>query len=147
MVLMKTGEGGIILIPGATILDSYTDEDEELRSLEGPPSPCDVEFLNISFVDSIPEIFEYPSETSLLFDEVPSPVSNSTLGHSVPNLSGSTLSNYTPKGTEDFQLGVTRSIQSSLQTVDKDETDKADLMKEAEEPIAFSAGTNSDILF
>lgn len=45
--MFQTGEGGIILIPGATILESFTDEDEELlRSLEGPPSPCDVTFIN-----------------------------------------------------------------------------------------------------
>lgn len=46
-VLFQPGESGIILIPGATILDSFVDEDEELlRSLEGPPSPCDVTFIN-----------------------------------------------------------------------------------------------------
>lgn len=42
------GEGGIILLPGASIDESFTDEDEEelMRSLEGPPSPCDVVFVN-----------------------------------------------------------------------------------------------------
>lgn len=45
--LLQPGEGGIILIPGATILDSFTDEEEEIqRSLERPPSPCDVTFIN-----------------------------------------------------------------------------------------------------
>lgn len=45
--VFQPGEGGIIIIPGATILDSMFDTDEEiLLSLEGPPSPCDVTFIN-----------------------------------------------------------------------------------------------------
>lgn len=45
--MFQPGESGIIVIPGATILDSFIDEEEEiLRSLEGPPSPCDVTFIN-----------------------------------------------------------------------------------------------------
>lgn len=44
--------------------------------------------MKISFVESVPEIFEYPSETSLLDDSL-SPTSNgSTVGHSVPSLGG-----------------------------------------------------------
>lgn len=43
----QIGEGGIILLPGASIDESFTDEDEEIRKyLEAPPSPCDVTFIN-----------------------------------------------------------------------------------------------------
>lgn len=43
----QTGEGGIILLPGASLDESFTeDEDDWLKSLEGPPSPCDVTFIN-----------------------------------------------------------------------------------------------------
>lgn len=168
--LPKTGEGGIILIPGATILESFTDEDEELlRSLEGPPSPCDVTFINdnilidgkssliqkskraklkISFVDAGPDVFEYPSETSLMVDDSPilSPVQ---LGHTVPNLSGSSsLANYTPKGTEKFQPGVTKSVPQNVPSPQKSE--ETDLqpkyeLEEIEKP--FSSGGSADILF
>lgn len=45
--MFQAGEGGIILLPGASLGESFTDEEEEImRSLEGPPSPCDVSFLN-----------------------------------------------------------------------------------------------------
>lgn len=45
--MLQAGEGGIILLPGASLGESFTDEEEEImRSLEGPPSPCDVSFLN-----------------------------------------------------------------------------------------------------
>lgn len=47
MFCFQVGEGGIILLPGASVDESFTDDDEELlRSLEGPPSPCDVTFIN-----------------------------------------------------------------------------------------------------
>lgn len=47
VLYFQVGEGGIILLPGASIDESFTDEDEEiLRSLEGPPSPCNVTFIN-----------------------------------------------------------------------------------------------------
>lgn len=50
--------------------------------------------MKISFVESIPEIFEYPSETSLL-DETQSPTSNgSVIGHSVPSLGGKRVFSY-----------------------------------------------------
>lgn len=44
------GEGGIILLPGASVDESVTEDDDEdddwMLTLEGPPSPCNVEFLN-----------------------------------------------------------------------------------------------------
>ncbi|XP_063930747.1 uncharacterized protein LOC135142883 isoform X2 [Zophobas morio] len=109
----KVGEGGIILIPGAWVGESFTDEDEEvLRSLEGPPSPCDVTFINdnilidgksslsqktkkaklkISFVDEGPEVYEYPSETSLLIEDIPKSPPVAQIRHSVPSLSVSKI--------------------------------------------------------
>nr|CAI5855477.1 unnamed protein product [Callosobruchus analis] len=44
--LPKPGEGGIILL--TSVIDSFRDDEEEeiLRSLECPPSPCDVTFIN-----------------------------------------------------------------------------------------------------
>lgn len=44
----QTGEGGIILLPGVSLDESFTDDgdDDWLKSLEGPPSPCDVMFIN-----------------------------------------------------------------------------------------------------
>ncbi|XP_044259865.1 uncharacterized protein LOC123008228 [Tribolium madens] len=166
----KVGEGGIILLPGASIGESFTDEDEEiLRSLEGPPSPCDVTFINdnilidgksslsqktkkakmkISFVEMGPEIYEYPSESSLLIDDVStSPTPLAQMRHSVPSLTGtSSLANYTPKSTEEFQPGVTRSVQI-VQSTKHENTDTESILQQVEKPILFSAGTNSDILF
>jgi hypothetical protein len=47
LIFLQVGEGGIILLPGASVGESFTDDDDEiLRSLEGPPSPCDVTFIN-----------------------------------------------------------------------------------------------------
>lgn len=44
--------------------------------------------MKISFVESVPEIFEYPSEASLL-DDTAQPTSNgSPVGHNVPSLGG-----------------------------------------------------------
>ncbi|RZC34247.1 uncharacterized protein BDFB_000906 [Asbolus verrucosus] len=131
----KVGEGGIILLPGASIDESFTDEDEEImRSLECPPSPCNVTFINdnilidgrsslsqktkkakmkISFVEAGPEIFEYPSESSLLIEDAPGAPLTAQIRHSVPSITGSSsLGNYTPKSTEEFQPGVTRSVQN-----------------------------------
>lgn len=162
--LPKPGEGGIILIAGATILESFTDEDEEiLRSLEGPPSPCDVTFINdnilidgksslcqkskkaklkISFVEAGPDIYEYPSETSLMVDESPAQV-----GHSIPNLSGSSLATYTPKSMENFQPGVTRStpIPPATKPVETTSDELNVELDEVDKP--FSSGSTTDILF
>ncbi|KAF2905376.1 hypothetical protein ILUMI_00794 [Ignelater luminosus] len=167
----KVGEGGIILLPGATLDESLADDDDDwLLSLEGPPSPCDVVFINdnvlidgrsslsqkskkakmkIQFVDSGPDIFEYPSEASLMDDLSTS--RESSPGHIVPTLSGSSLANYIPKSgsTEDFQLGITRSMPTSP-VITEAKNDGAYLestLDEVEEPVLFSAGTNSDILF
>lgn len=44
---LQVGDGGIILLSGAAVDESFTDEDDEImRSLESPPSPCDVTFIN-----------------------------------------------------------------------------------------------------
>lgn len=50
--MFQTGEGGIILLPGASLDESFTDDGDEdwLKSLEGPPSPCDVTFINDNVV-------------------------------------------------------------------------------------------------
>lgn len=36
------------MLPGASLDESFTEDDDDdwLRSLEGPPSPCDVTFIN-----------------------------------------------------------------------------------------------------
>jgi hypothetical protein len=164
----KVGEGGIILLPGASVGESFTDDDDEiLRSLEGPPSPCDVTFINdnilidgksslsqktkkaklkISFVDEGPEIYEYPSESSLLVEDVSIAPPAAQIRNSVPSLSGSSLANYTPKSTEDFQPGVTRSVQNLPTKTESPESSEL-ILQEIEKPILFSAGANSDILF
>lgn len=64
---------------------------------------------------------------------------------------GSSLANYTPKAgisTDDFQLGVTRTAPIAVpkSEVEKTEEDES-MLKEVEQPMLFSAGTNSDILF
>lgn len=50
--------------------------------------------------------------------------------------------------TDDFQLGVTRAVPI---TTPKSELEKKEegqsILTEVEEPMLFSAGTNSDILF
>ncbi|XP_045468664.1 titin [Harmonia axyridis] len=168
----KVGEGGIILLPGASIDESFTDEDEEIRKyLEAPPSPCDVTFINdnvlidgkssinqktkknrmrISFVESGPDVFEYPSESSLMVDGSPTAIPSAPpmTGHTVPNLSGSYLANYIPKATEEFQPGVTRSTPPSTTPPTKQEPMEEELLlEEVDQPITFSAGTNSDMLF
>lgn len=44
--------------------------------------------MKISFVESVPEIFEYPSEASLLDDTSQSTSNGSPVGHNVPSLGG-----------------------------------------------------------
>lgn len=59
---------------------------------------------------------------------------------------GSTLANYTPKSTaEDFLPGITQRTTPALQNSEINAEDV--VLEEYEEPILFSAGTNSDILF
>ncbi|KAH1013071.1 uncharacterized protein LOC125502301 isoform X2 [Dendroctonus ponderosae] len=178
-VIPKPDEPGIKLLPDA-LLTGFQDvweEDELIRSLEArPPSPCDVTFINdnilidgkssliqitskrtklkISFVDDA-DIYEYPSETSLLLDEaqISTLAGTAQVGHTIPTLSGSSLATYTPKTTETFQLGVTKSFQETS-TAPKvgvqvnQEVSQADvLLEETVEPVLFSSGSTSDILF
>jgi hypothetical protein len=56
------------------------------------------------------------------------------------------LANYTPKSTEDFQPGVTRSVQNLPTKTESPESSEL-ILQEIEKPILFSAGANSDILF
>ncbi|XP_060525930.1 uncharacterized protein LOC132701771 isoform X2 [Cylas formicarius] len=168
--LPKPGEGGIIIISGATLIESFVDEEEEImRSLEAPPSPCDVAFVNdnvlidgksslsqsskrvkmkISFLETA-DVFEYPSEDSLLLDSPISP-QVAQVGHSVPILGGSSLANYTPRTMEEFHLGITRSVPHHQPVISKPDVlgQSSDLLlEEVDNPILFSAGTNSDMLF
>lgn len=62
-------------------------------------------------------------------------------------ITGSSLGNYTPKGGytfDDFQLGVTRSNSAPTSTKESLIEDEVEAI---EEPVLFSSGTNSDILF
>ncbi|XP_066256408.1 uncharacterized protein bif isoform X3 [Euwallacea similis] len=181
-VMPKPDEPGIKILPDA-ILSNYKEfqemweEDELIRSLEArPPSPCDVTFINdnvlidgkssliqrsckrvklkISFLDGIPDIYEYPSELSLLLEETQVQTLGGTaqVGHTVPALSGSSLATYTPKTTEDFQLGVSKSFQDIPVTIPKSEmqtkeTEADVVLEEIEKPVLFSSGSTSDILF
>ncbi|XP_066137392.1 uncharacterized protein DDB_G0284459 isoform X2 [Euwallacea fornicatus] len=181
-VMPKPDEPGIKILPDA-ILSNYKEfqemweEDELIRSLEArPPSPCDVTFINdnvlidgkssliqrsckrvklkISFLDGIPDIYEYPSELSLLLEETPVQTLTGTaqVGHTVPALSGSSLATYTPKTTEDFQLGVSKSFQDIPVSIPKSEvqakeTEADVVLEEIEKPVLFSSGSTSDILF
>ncbi|KAJ8978111.1 hypothetical protein NQ317_015921 [Molorchus minor] len=107
---------------------------------------CNV--LRISFVDAGPDVYEYPSENSLLLDDSPSSPSPAQIGHTVPNLSGSTLANYTPKAMEEFQPGITRCVQQSIPAkpdVAEIEVTAELILEEIDKP--FSSGTNADILF
>ncbi|KAG7188034.1 hypothetical protein KM043_013202 [Ampulex compressa] len=84
----KVGEGGIIVLDAT--LDASTTDDSEWEISGGPPSPCDVSFLNdnvlingrsnlsrtprnhkhrIQFDDTATRTFEYPSEASMLEGE------------------------------------------------------------------------------
>lgn len=60
---------------------------------------------------------------------------------------GSTLSNYIPKSgsKEDFQLGITRSSIPTSPTVNENQNEET--LDDIDEPVLFSSGTNSDILF
>nr|XP_022919943.1 uncharacterized protein DDB_G0284459 [Onthophagus taurus] len=180
----KTGEAGIILLPGATWESTSLDVDDDdwEKSLDGPPSPLLVTFVNdnvvidgksslnqkkkkpkmsIKFVESEPDVFFYPSESSIIIgDENPTTQlatnSKSSVGHSVPSLSGCTLATYKSKTAnqiEDFQLGMKpTTITSPSSAVKSPETtgneDEKVLNDENFQPIAFSAGNNTtDILF
>ncbi|KAK2584144.1 hypothetical protein KPH14_006576 [Odynerus spinipes] len=84
----KVGDGGIIVLDAT--LDASTTDDSEWELSGGPPSPCDVSFLNdnilingrsnlsrtprnhkhrIQFDDTATRTFEYPSEASMLEGE------------------------------------------------------------------------------
>lgn len=126
--------------------------------------------LRIQFVEAIPQVFEYPSEASMLIDDTPA-LNQPLGGTTVPSLSGkhnltstnkhptkssldvwlqsilgSTLANYTPKGAaNEFQLGVTKAPPPPLPTdiLAKEDED----VIEHDTPMLFSSGTNADILF
>nr|CAH7745080.1 unnamed protein product [Callosobruchus chinensis] len=102
--------------------------------------------MKISFVDG-PEIYEYPSETSLLVEE--SLISPAGRSVTVPSLGGSTLTNYTPKGVEEFQPGVTRPSAPQASTkpdvAEVSPNAAESLLQECDRP--FSEGANADILF
>ncbi|XP_011259515.2 uncharacterized protein LOC105253276 isoform X1 [Camponotus floridanus] len=87
----KVGDGGIIVLDAT--LDASTTDDAEWEISGGPPSPCDVSFLNdnvlingrsnlsrtprnhkhrIQFDDTATRTFEYPSESSILEGETSS---------------------------------------------------------------------------
>ncbi|CAH1975637.1 unnamed protein product [Acanthoscelides obtectus] len=57
------GEGGIILL--TSVIDSFRDDEEEeiLRSLECPPSPCDVSFINDNILIDGSKTYKVPSAT------------------------------------------------------------------------------------
>lgn len=58
------------------------------------------------------------------------------------------MANYTPKGgisADNFQLGVTRTVSTVTPVVEIEKSKRS--RQDVEEPILFSAGTNSDILF
>ncbi|XP_014471856.1 PREDICTED: uncharacterized protein LOC106742968 [Dinoponera quadriceps] len=84
----KVGDGGIIVLDAT--LDASTTDEAEWEISGGPPSPCDVSFLNdnvlingrsnlsrtprnhkhrIQFDDTATRTFEYPSEASILEGE------------------------------------------------------------------------------
>ncbi|KAK0159686.1 hypothetical protein PV327_010777 [Microctonus hyperodae] len=84
----KASDGGIIVLDAT--LDASTTDDSDWEISGGPPSPCDVSFLNdnilingrsnlsksprnhknrIQFDDTATRTFEYPSEASMLEDE------------------------------------------------------------------------------
>lgn len=166
----KSRDSGTTLLPGF-------EEDLDI-DLSSPPSPCDVTFINdnvlISGRSSIckraskraslqkvrlqfntsPEVFEYPSEKSILGEDKED-ITSPTVGHAIPLLSGSTLANYQPKSgfsIEDFQLGVTKTATVSTHnapsgTAQEEAKTESQMLSEVHEPIMFSAGTNSDILF
>ncbi|KAL1490909.1 hypothetical protein ABEB36_011584 [Hypothenemus hampei] len=173
LVIPKPDEPGIKLLSEALLtnfkeIQEVLEEEELIKSLEArPPSPCDVTFindnvlidgkssliqtnskkvkLNISFLDNA-EIYEYPSEISLLLEEthVSTLAGSHQVGHSVPALSGSLLATYTPKTTGDFQLGVTKTIKMD----EKEQPVQDEKFQEVEEkPVLFSSGSTSDILF
>ncbi|CAH1128626.1 unnamed protein product [Ceutorhynchus assimilis] len=178
-VIPKPDEPGIKLLPEALLtnfkeIQEVWEEDELIKTLEArPPSPCDVTFINdnvliegkssltqstskrmklkISFIDDA-EIYEYPSESSMLLEDSQerSIPGTSQVGQTIPTLSGSSLSSYTPKTTEDFQLGITKSFQEppplSPKPVETQE-DQQTVLEEVEQPVLFSSGSTSDILF
>ncbi|XP_030763263.1 uncharacterized protein LOC115887881 isoform X2 [Sitophilus oryzae] len=176
-VIPKPDEPGIKII-SETFLSNFKEiqelmeEDDLIRALETrPPSPCDVTFLNdnilidgkssliqctskrtklkISFVDDA-EIYEYPSETSVLLEDsaLSSPLGGA-VGHSVPLLSGSTLATYIPKSTEEFQLGVTKAPPPPSPKPDVTEVPEMSevILEEVDQPVAFSSGGTTDMLF
>ncbi|XP_050303209.1 uncharacterized protein LOC126741008 isoform X2 [Anthonomus grandis grandis] len=170
----KPDEPGIKILPETFIANfqEVWEEDELIRTLEArPPSPCDVTFINdnilidgkssliqqtsrriklkISFIDDA-EIYEYPSENSLLLDDQhPSPSSATAppVGHTIPNLTGSSLASYTPKTTEEFQLGISKSFHEPIAAPKKEEPVSDDMLEEVDKPVLFSSGSTSDILF
>ncbi|KAF7280625.1 hypothetical protein GWI33_005595 [Rhynchophorus ferrugineus] len=174
----KPDESGIKILSESVLLANFKEiqgaleEDELIRNLEArPPSPCDVVFINdnilidgkssliqnnskkgklkISFIDDA-EIYEYPSETSLLIEDspLPSPLDSATVGHSIPSLSGSSLATYVPKNIEDFELGVTKTPPPPPPRPDVTEVQETtDVLEEIEKPILFSSGGSTDMLF
>ncbi|XP_063216261.1 nascent polypeptide-associated complex subunit alpha, muscle-specific form [Bacillus rossius redtenbacheri] len=175
----KAGEAGVVLL-GASADESSDWDAEEQR---GPPSPCDVVFeggdvlingrsslarhprrprlhqLRITFSEVLTSTFEYPSEASLLEEQTVPPLAPSL--PSAPSMpsGGSSLASYTPSkaqlGSEDFQLGITRTAPVAVTVPAAPVLDAREL--DAEETyltpaqdadtVAWSAETAADLLF
>lgn len=47
--MLQVGDGGITILPGACLNNAILEDDWRML-LEGPPSPCDVMFMNDSII-------------------------------------------------------------------------------------------------
>ncbi|KAG4065706.1 hypothetical protein HA402_012384 [Bradysia odoriphaga] len=170
----KPGESGFVMLGDLTV-ETSTDPDDSYPL--GPPSPCDVEFQNdnviidgksslkdksidrklkIHFNESLTSIFEYPSESSMLADDVDNSAMVSGLLGSMA-LGSAPLGSYTPVKASiatSFELGVTRSqspsVESSAASTNGESSESLQYLKPAtdEQTVAWSEGTRvTDLLF
>ncbi|KAI4458929.1 protein phosphatase 1-binding protein bifocal [Holotrichia oblita] len=126
----KPGEGGIIILPGATIDETLVDDDEEdwKRLLECPPSPCNVTFTNDNIL--------IEGRSSLKKLKKPKAQSwQITLQKSAFQV-------------EEFQLGVetvTQPVTNTTETTKQTEDTPEDSVVLEEAPIQFSADATRDL--
>ncbi|XP_054272818.1 uncharacterized protein LOC128993086 [Macrosteles quadrilineatus] len=190
VITCTPGDGGFILLDDSTDPDETCTEAEDLLT-SLPPSPCDVTFvgdnvvingksnlkkmpkpvkLRIQFNDEATTMFEYPSEASLVEEELKASrgtdegdaaeassttasTSTSTSTSGAPGLSmslGGSLGTYTPKqvSASDWQFGVTPVAPPPPANTSAN-TEEDEHLKPAppEATVAWSEDMASDLLF
>ncbi|XP_049887580.1 serine/arginine repetitive matrix protein 1-like isoform X2 [Pectinophora gossypiella] len=172
---IKAGEPGVVVLRPEAGGGGSDSEGECVDA--GPPSPCDVRFVNdnvlingrssmpatrdrdrqarlkLQFDDSLTRTFEYPSETSLCEPAEPAPAAALLAANT--HIASAALGRYTPSKTcaDAFQLGVTRqapaaaAAEGAAPAADEAEGDARPCGADAARSWSEARSLHTDLLF